>query len=562
MSSATRLLLLFSLLITSCTNSKNVEIESEKKDKAAPFVWENATAYFLLTDRFNNGDISNDLSFNRKDDAAPLRGFLGGDIRGVIQKLDAGYFDDLGVNVLWMTPVFEQVKSHVDEGHGTNYGFHGYWMRDWTTLDPNFGRMDDLAELVKKSHERGIRIMFDVVVNHTGPVTDIDSQWPDSWVRTEPTCTYKNYETTISCTLVKNLPDIRTESDQEVELPQFLLEKWEAEGRLDQELASLDDFFSETGYPRAARFYIMKWIADYVRELGIDAFRVDTARHAEESVWLELLDIAQKAFDDWKDGNPAEVLDENQFFMLGEVYGYSIFGGRKSDFGDGEKSVDYYNNGFNSLINFSFKDDMLLNPIQLFEKYDTVLNIGEFSNITTMNYISSHDDGTIHDRDRTNVTDAVTKLLLSQGISQLYYGDETGRKLTDSLATGDATLRTFMNWEELETNQALQSHLQHCQIVGKFRAQHPAIGAGRHSSIQAPSVATPFVFSRTLNKANLTDQVIVVMGKSENEIIPVGSIIKDGSTLFDAYAKQTYIVNEGIITSKSKNDLMLLEVIN
>lgn len=556
-----RLLIILSILAVGCTNSNTKDVEKEKVDKKPPFVWENATTYFLLTDRFNNGDNSNDLSFDRKNDAAPLRGFMGGDIRGVIQKLDAGYFDDLGVNVLWMTPVFEQIKSHVDEGHGTNYGFHGYWMRDWTNIDPNFGTMEDLAELVKKAHAKGIRIMFDVVVNHTGPVTSIDSQWPDSWIRTGPTCTYKSYETTINCTLVENLPDIRTESDEAVELPQFLIDKWQSEGRLDQELASLDDFFNKTGYPRAPRFYIMKWIADYVRALGIDGFRVDTARHVEESVWTELLAIAQSAFDGWKNENPGEVLDENKFFMLGEVYNYSIFGGRNSDFGEGEKSVDYYNYGFNSLINFSFKDDMLLDPMQLFEKYDTVLNTGEFSNITTMNYISSHDDGTIHDRERNNVTDAITKLLLSQGMAQIYYGDETARKLTDTLATGDATLRTFMNWGDLIDNPTIQNHLNHSQVVGKFRAKHPAIGAGKHNRIQASSVDSPFIFSRTFDKGGISDQVIIVMGNSENKTIPLGSNVKEGTKLFDAYSQQPYTVNNGNIISNSQSDLMLLEIV-
>jgi alpha-amylase len=306
----------------------------------------------------------------------------------------------------------------------------------------------------------------------------------------------------------------------------------------------------------------MKWLADYVQELGIDGFRVDTTKHAEESVWAELLAIAQAAFDDWKTENPAEVLDENQFFMLGEVYNYSIFGGRNYLFDGGEVSVDYYNYGFNSLINFSFKDDVLLQPQQLFEKYDTVLNTGDFSNITTMNYVSSHDDGTINDRVRNNITDAITKLLLTQGMAQIYYGDETGRKLTDSLATGDATLRTFMNWEELEANQPLQNHLAHSQTVGKFRAQHPSIGAGRHNSIQASSESSPYVFTRILNKSGISDQVLIVMGKSENVAVPVGKNIADGSNLFDAYSKQSYTVKDGSITSISKNDLMLLEVMD
>src|SRR5690606_5869233 len=215
----------------------------------APFVWENATVYFLMTDRFNNGTKSNDVNFNRTKKAAPLRGFEGGDIRGIIQKIDDGYFDKLGVNAIWMTPIVEQIHDGVDEGTGLSYGFHGYWTRDWTKLDPNFGTEKDLAELVEKAHARGIRIILDAVINHTGPVTQIDTVWPADWVRTEPQCTYQSYETTISCTLVKNLPDIKTDSNEPVELPEYLVKKWKSEGRYDREMKELDDFFTRTGYP-------------------------------------------------------------------------------------------------------------------------------------------------------------------------------------------------------------------------------------------------------------------------------------------------------------------------
>ncbi len=121
-------------------------------------MWENANMYFLLTDRFKNGDPSNDNSFGRKEDGAPMRSFMGGDIRGVIQKLEEGYFRDLGINAIWMTPVFQQVKASVDEGFGHQYAFHGYWISDWTTLDPNFGTMEDLEELIQKAHAQEIRI--------------------------------------------------------------------------------------------------------------------------------------------------------------------------------------------------------------------------------------------------------------------------------------------------------------------------------------------------------------------------------------------------------------------
>src|SRR6478672_6768936 len=168
-------------------------IAQKKKVTApkTPFVWEAANVYFLMTDRFNNGDKSNDHTFNRNKETGKLRGFEGGDIRGVIQKLDDGYFEKLGINAIWMTPIVEQIHDGVDEGTGFTYGFHGYWTRDWTSLDPSFGTKKDLAELVQKAHAKGIRILLDAVINHTGPVTAEDSVYPENWVRTSPKCTYK-----------------------------------------------------------------------------------------------------------------------------------------------------------------------------------------------------------------------------------------------------------------------------------------------------------------------------------------------------------------------------------
>ena len=142
--------------------------------KEVPFVWEGANIYFLLTDRFNNGKPENDINFERKDSTAVLRGFEGGDIAGITKKIESGYFTDLGINAIWFTPIVEQIHGSTNEGTGNTYGYHGYWTKDWTAIDPNFGNKQDLQNLVKTAHSKGIRILLDVVLNHTGPVTDID----------------------------------------------------------------------------------------------------------------------------------------------------------------------------------------------------------------------------------------------------------------------------------------------------------------------------------------------------------------------------------------------------
>ena len=100
-------------------------------------------------------------------------------------------------------------------------------------------------------------------------------------MRTEPRCRFESYETTVDCTLVANLPDIRTDSDESVELPDVLLDKWEAEGRREREVAELDAFFERTGHPRAPRYYVIKWLTDWVREMGFDGYLSKPLRTTE-----------------------------------------------------------------------------------------------------------------------------------------------------------------------------------------------------------------------------------------------------------------------------------------
>lgn len=153
----------------------------------------------------------------------------------------------MGVDVIWMTPLTENISGYVDEGTGVSFGFHGYWTKDWTSIDNRLGSSSDIREMVKTAHENGIKIMMDVVINHTGPVTPLDPLWPKEWVRTTPRCVYKDYTSTISCTLVDNLPDILTESTSEVKVPDHIQQKWKEEGRFEEEMFSLDMFLNEQG---------------------------------------------------------------------------------------------------------------------------------------------------------------------------------------------------------------------------------------------------------------------------------------------------------------------------
>lgn len=547
-------LLLVLIALFSC-QEKKTESAIETTSQEVPFVWEGVNMYFLLTDRFNNGDTSNDVNFGRTKETGVLRGFEGGDIKGITQKIEEGYFTDLGINAIWFSPIVEQIHGATDEGTGVSYGYHAYWAKDWTALDPNFGTEDDLRILVETAHKNGIRIVLDGVINHTGPVTEKDPVWDNDWVRTEPQCNYSNFDNTVNCTLVENLPDVLTNSTKEVDLPKPLVEKWKAEGRYQQELKELNDFFEETGYPKLPKYYIIKWLTDYVREFGVDGYRADTVKHTDELVWENFKTECDRAFAVWKENNPDEVLDDNEFYIVGEVYNYGISGGKYFDFGD--KKVNYFDNMFTSQINFEFKwNAAQMNSYEeLFSRYDSILQ-NDLKEYGVLNYLTSHDDGQPFDKERTKTFEAGTKLLLAPGGAQIYYGDESARDLTIEGTVGDATLRSNMNWDAIDANNETKKLLGHYQKLGKFRKNHPAVGAGIHKMISE----SPYVFQRTYSQDNFKDAVVIGLDlkEGEKELI-VGELFSEGTILKDAYSGKEVAVKNGEILIDTPFNIVLLE---
>ena len=544
-------LLIFIVSFWAC-GTKNQEVSTAVV--RAPFAWENATVYFLMTDRFNNAVKENDFQTPAGKEAAPYRGFMGGDLQGVIEKIKDGYFDSLGITALWTTPVVQNVDGSVDEGTGRSYGFHGYWTKDWTEIEPKLGTKADFQEMVDEAHKHGIKVIVDVVLNHTGPVTELDKVWPADWVRTSPECVYKDKASTVTCTLVKNLPDIRTDDDStSVALPDFLVEKWKKEGRYDQEVAELESFFASTGYVRSGQNYIIKWLVDFVLEYGVDGFRVDTAKHVEGYVWQKLWKQAKAAFEKYKKEHPDKKYDDSEFYMVGEVYNYGIGSGPLYNYND--QKENFYTDGFNSLINFDFKYDAKLPYQEMHEKYDNISFSPAMDGKWVLNYLSSHDDGGPYDPDRTKTYEAANRLLLSHGAAQIYYGEETARSLT-VVAEGDAKLRSFMNWEDLEKPET-KALLTHWKKLGQFRKAHTSIGAGRHTTLST----SPYVFSRTLTFASTGEKDVVVIAleiPKGSKSIKIGKSFAEGTKLIDYYSGKSALVKNGMLALDTPYDIVLL----
>jgi alpha-amylase len=188
--------------------------------------WRDESIYFLMTDRFRNGDPSND------GDAAPghLTTWQGGDLQGVIDELP--YIKGLGMTAIWITPITEQTVA----------GYHGYWTMDFYRVDPHLGDMAKLRELVTKAHGIGLKVVLDVVINHVG----YDHPWlVDSahtgWFHDRCTMFFSDQKSVEDCWLA-GLPDLNTENP-------------------------------------AVRAYLTDWALWLIRETNVDGFRLDTARH-------------------------------------------------------------------------------------------------------------------------------------------------------------------------------------------------------------------------------------------------------------------------------------------
>jgi len=519
---------------------------------------DNPIVYFVITDRFHNGNPGNDHGYGRQREADPrddVATFHGGDLKGLTQKLKEGWFKALGVNAIWITAPYEQIHGWVVGGNKEfkHYAYHGYYALDYSVLDANMGTPQDLHELVDTAHAQGIRILFDVVMNHPGYLDiqtarelHIDVLWPgaenaslrdyhrfidynsfkfgDWWGRAWVRAGLPGYldgGNDDLTGLLAYLPDFRTESTEAVELPHFLKNK------PGSKLVDLPQ--------TPVRGYLIHWLADWVREYGIDGFRADTVKHVEPQAWRELKLAATQALTDWKTRNPGKKIDDAPFWMVGEYWGL----------GPGRHTL--HDAGFDALINFEFqtRGAEFARPENLYAGYAR-LQAGKPAQM--LSYLSSHDTELF---DRRRLIEAGTALLLAPGGVQIFYGDETARPLGVVPASDpQQATRSDMNWSGMDT-----AVLDHWRRLGRFRARHVALARGEHRQL----AAEPYTFSR-IDRAS-GDRVVVALRLAATASVTVQGVFADGDTVHDAFSGHTYKVRSGAVQLPAAA-LALLEAAN
>ena len=203
---------------------------AEKEERA----WQDESIYFIMVDRFMNGDASNDYDVNPDDPKA----YHGGDLQGIIDKLD--YIKDMGFTTIWLTPIMDNQKK----------GYHGYWIKDFKAVDEHFGTMEDAKRLVKEAHKRDMKVLFDFVVNHTGDQHPwVSDPAKKDWYHEEQPIMGDSQDQ-LENGWLSGLPDLNTENP---EVKNYLFDA-----------------------------------ADYwINQTDVDGFRLDTVKHVPKKFWSE-----------------------------------------------------------------------------------------------------------------------------------------------------------------------------------------------------------------------------------------------------------------------------------
>ena len=581
------------------TNSKGTATVSAtyttKLLKEDPFTWDNVNAYFVLTDRFYNGDTTNDHSYFRQNGLSGdenVATFHGGDLAGLTQKLD--YFDKLGVNAIWITAPYEQVHGWVSGKNQKfpHYAFHGYYTLDWSSMDQNMGTVEELRTFVNACHSKGIRVIMDIVMNHVGynntqdmvtfkhgytehtdgwlekalnPATgktewyandtvkwdnDLwDNSWFGPWIRSFGYATGSEYGG--SC---GGLPDVKTELTTSVGIAPVHNKKWNSVDTAEYKASYYNpsvadtDWLSINGNYRtdmnvAPADYQVAWLSAWVREVGIDGFRCDTAKHVEPFRWGQLKDACTAALEAWRNDSSKSKLyngvdtgaadwDES-FWMTGECFGWTAIGG---------SGGEYYGTGkFDSMINFSYNGSQgggTSSSYPSSSDWNTYLSIntakkdddnnGNLNNVLT--YLSSHDTKLCRP---SNAIEQGTMFTLLPGGIQIYYGDESSRPQA-YLGCGDTDMMTRgdMNWDEIEGSKKAQ--VAHWGKVGNFRKYNPAVGAGVGSGTK-----------RTYSGAAGENKVAIGI---DGTSVDVKELFADGTTVYNWYDGTSAKVSGGKVT--------------
>ncbi|MFJ6280173.1 alpha-amylase family glycosyl hydrolase [Arthrobacter subterraneus] len=510
--------------------AESADTAEAQQSLRAPVTDENF--YFVMADRFANGSTANDDGGLGTDPSVsgfdPTRkGFYnGGDLKGLLDKLD--YIEGLGTTSIWLTPSF---KNKAVQPADNSAGYHGYWITDFTQIDPHLGTNEDLKALIDEAHSRGMKVYFDIITNHTAdvigyeegarmpyvskdeepyrtaagePFDDRDVAGSDSFPALDPSVSFP-------------YTPVVEPGEEDLKVPAWLNDPNLYHNRGDTTFAGedayygdffgLDDLFTE--HPVVVdgmKDIYQTWIADF----GVDGFRIDTMKHVDDAFWQEFgPDVLQFAHEQGKD----------EFFMFGEVYDTT------KDF----TSQYTTRNSMQAVLDFPFQDAARsfasrsadagrLGEFFLGDDWYTDADSNAYSLPT---FLGNHDMGRIGGfvaadnpgagEDELLARDELAHELMyfSRGNPVIYYGDEQG--FTGPGGDQDARQTLFASQvADYLDDDLLGTDATHAQdnfntdhplyktigALAGITGEHPALRNGAHQHRYAAEGAGIYAFSR------------------------------------------------------------------
>lgn len=475
--------------------------------------------YFVLPDRFDNGDPSNDQG--SKSIAISSGGFdpkstghyHGGDIQGLINRIP--YLKQMGVTAIWLTPILRNQAVQ-----GDSAGYHGYWPLDFTEIDPHLGSNQTLKEFIDIAHQHNIKVFFDIITNHTADVIkyrECHTSDKPLFSTEKPLCEYKSLKQVAAGD--RYTPFI-PKGNETLKSPHWLNNPdvyhnqgdstWQGENSLYGDFVGLDDI--DTDNPRVVNGMI-NIFSQLISEFKPDGFRIDTVKHVNVEFWQQFTPaIIQHA----------QEMGIPNFFVFGEVYS-----------GD-PKTLSYYTTvgDIPSVLDFAFqykvKDLLVYNksPEQFSNLFlhDHLYQDHNSSADTLMNFISNHDIGRFAhflSKERPSLSDkeklqrvilAHELMFFSRGIPVIYYGDEQGfvgdggdrgaredmmRSMTASYNDNDLIGTTNTTAD----NNFDQAHplYQAIQKLSDVYLKHKVLRYGQQRMIKTPQGSPLLIFKRHYN---------------------------------------------------------------
>ena len=479
------------------TTATNVTV-TERKKSAGDFDWDEAVIYFAVTDRFFDGDASNNDAYGVGDYNTGEKGgssYHGGDFAGLNQKLD--YLKDLGVNTIWITPIVENITEdqHDNKTDTATYGYHGYWASDFTKLNKHLGTEQQFKALLDAAHSKGMKIMVDVVLNHAGYGTE------------------------------KYFNSILTDGNS-ISMIRDSNNTISGDDKYDS-LSDLPDFVTEN---KAVTDQLVTWQTEWMSKYSIDYYRVDTVKHVETTTWAAFKNSLTKVNPDFK--------------MIGEYSGAG-YANNAGELGTGT---------MDALLDFDFNDfaqNFVTGNISSVENSLQKRN-NAINNTSVMgSFLSSHDEDTlqyklvneskISEEEAYNLMKvAATLQITAKGQPVLYYGEEIGQGGANNWPL--QTNRRDFGWTELEKQKADSNSIyNHYKTMLAIRNAYTDVFARGNRSTVAVSDADGYeVISRSYG--NNTLYVGMNVKEAEKEVvIPVAE--SAGTVLKNLYDGKTYTVS-------------------